>query len=270
LFLSGLTGEEQVDLFTGARQAVGAVLRNRRLVLDVNIAPASVQDLQIPARYAAVGDLVPLYLAFKDLGGNGVVLADPTVVADASAFADARHPVDVLDFIALHSIYLAVLQALAAARVTPLRAARAAAVQTVYDAALLAAAPLVPGARPVVAVDADWLNPGAGVAQAIHAAAGQLSFASANTLVWHGLKHLLAGQLLPALPADWTRLFTDYLVEARARITDAVPGTVTWSVNQLGTSRTFYWGVLNQDITMVAVDSAGHAWITTHYRPGRL
>ncbi|OQR64576.1 hypothetical protein B6E66_08205 [Streptomyces maremycinicus] len=260
---------ELPDLVTATGRTLAAALGKWRVTLDRHLA-------DVPAIRAALGlardrfttlDEEITLLRYHDTARSRPGGADPSIAAAGTAFADGRQPATVHDFTQLHALFLAAVHSFGGPYQASDHPKR---VGATYALAL--GSPAVAAAGPTrLGAQADWQTHQPGFALAVHAEAARLTFRTPNALAGHALKHL--PRTSPRIPDDRDGvedLIAGYLQEARGRITHTVPGTVTSSLAQTGTTRTYRFGTVNEHAAMVAVDPAGDAWISTYYAPSRV
>lgn len=104
---------------------------------------------------------------------------------------------------------------------------------------------------------------------------GDLRFAAVPNLLRHAFKHkprsIAADPQSACFPGS--QVFMDGLVslyQDDAQNTIKTFGNaVTSKAEQLGIHRTYYFGTVTEHVAMVAVNEAGHVWISTYYASGR-
>lgn len=255
---------ELAKVVTGAAD----VLRQHRIASDNDLAqvPAARATLGLAAgRYDEVPEQIRILMHYRSIINQGAVLGHPEVLAHAAAFADSRHPATAAEFLQAQAAFVAAVQSLKI-RYEP-NEHRPLAVG-LCNMALTAAA----GAQPqATGQDTAWMTFRPAFVTTVQAQVAQLNFGSEIALAGHALKHISIDKNPP--PADqpaMNRLILAYLEEARKRVIDTDPATVTSALDQSAGTRTYYFGTVGQHAAMVAVNSTGLAWISTYYAPGRI
>ncbi|MET8165860.1 hypothetical protein ABZT34_16675 [Streptomyces sp. NPDC005329] len=261
---------ELPDLVTATGQAFASALGRRRVTLDRHLVdvPAARTALGLAGRrFSTLDDEIAL-LRYHDTARSQPGGANPVIAAAGTAFADRHQAATVHDFTQLHAFFLAAVNSFGGAYDANTHPGR---VDAMY--ALAVGSPAAVAAGPVrLGAAADWQTHQPGFALAAHAeAARRLNFRTPHALAGHALKHVL--RTSPRIPGDQAGvhgLIATYLQEARGKITATSTATVTSALAQTGATRTYYFGTVNVHATMVAVDSAGDAWISTYYAPTRI
>ncbi|WP_327234130.1 hypothetical protein OG349_09075 [Streptomyces sp. NBC_01317] len=256
------------DLVTATERTFGAALGKWRVTLDSHLTeiPEVRTALGLAAgRFPSLDEQIALLRhrdSVRSLRGG----SDPVIAAAGTAFADRLQAATVHDYVQLHSFFLTAVNSFGGAYDPDTYPRR---VDAMY--ALAAGSPAAAGAGPVqLGTEADWKTHQPEFARTIHAAAAQLNFRTAQALVGHTLKHLLrGGPPVPAAAAGVHALVAGYLAEAREKITTTATNDVRSALAQTGAARTYYFGVVNQHASMVAVNSTGQAWISTYYAANR-
>ncbi|MBM9504642.1 hypothetical protein [Actinacidiphila acididurans] len=256
------------DLLTATDRDLGTALGKWRVTLDGHLAevPGVRATLGLADhRFTELDDEIGL-LRYADgvrqlPGGN-----NPEVVKAATAFAEAKQPATVHDFMQVHSFFLSAVNSFGGAYDKATYPGRA---ETMY--ALAVGSPAAAGAGPIRLGGADdWQTHQPGFALAIHAESPRLNFATRNALAAHALKHVLRGTAqIPGTPDGINALVATYLQEARDKITTTPTASATSALAQTGATRTYYFGTLTHHMTMIAVTPSGNAWISTYYAPTR-
>lgn len=286
VFLEDLRVSAQLpELLNGNQQAVVKVVRERRLILDTLLpnAEQARADLGItPAtRYAEPGDLIPLLQHYDTVKDSGAVLKYKYLLVEATKWADAHLSDDasVSSFIAAHGLYVSAVQDLLVAFYAgvgpePVEDVRGKLVEEAYALGHKAAEKARWGRAPWNAA-AAWRSYDAALPQKAQEKAVELRFAAVHNLVGHSFKHILKeskqDKQTARFPGD--QVFMDALVglyqdSAQNRI-KTFKDPVTSSMAQLGNHRTYFFGTVNFDVALVAVNEAGEVWITTYYAPER-
>lgn len=257
------------DLVTGTGRTLGAALGRWRVTLDSHLAdvPAARTALGLDAhRFTSVDEQIAL-LRYYESARSQPGGANPAIAAAGTAFADRRQAATVHDFTQLHSFFLSAVNSFGGAYDAATYPGRA---DAMYALAVGSPAAASAGVLRLGSA-ADWQTHRQAFASAVRDAAAQISFGTRNALAGHALKHLLRDAVqIPGDQAGVNNLIATYLRETRAKITDTPADAVTSALAQTGSGRTYYFGVVNQHATMVAVTATGDAWITTYYAPNRL
>lgn len=256
-------------LVTATDRTLGTALGRWRVTLDSHLqeVPAARTDLGLAGnRFTALDEEIAL-LRYYETARSQPGGSNPVVAAAGTAFADRQQAATVQDFAQLHSFFLSAVNSFGGAYDATTHPGR---VDAMYALAVGSPAAASAG-RLRLGSPADWQTHRQAFASAVRNAAAQINFGTRNALAGHALKHLLRGSTqIPGDQAGVHDLIAAYLQETRAKITATSADTVTSALGQTGSSRTYYFGVVNQHATMVAVSSAGDAWITTYYAPNRI
>ncbi|MFJ2650790.1 hypothetical protein ACIO1C_29235 [Streptomyces sp. NPDC087420] len=261
-------GNELPDLVTATDRTFGAALGKWRVTLDSHLEeiPEIRTALGLAAdRFPSLDEQIALLRhrdSVRSLRGG----SDPVIAAAGTAFADRHRAATVHDYVQLHSFFLTAVNSFGGVYDPHTYPAR---VDAMY--ALAAGSPAAAGAGLVqLGAETDWKTHQPEFARAIQAAAARLNFGTAQALAGHTLKHVLrGGPPVPAAAAGVHALVADYLAEARGKITNTATNDVRSALAQTGATRTYYFGIVNQHASMVAVNSTGQAWISTYYAPTR-
>jgi hypothetical protein len=258
-------GSELAALLIGGAPAYGPILGRRRIVPDNRILgnydpltglgdPRTPLGIAAP-RFGAPPELIPLWQHHDSYRNLAAVLQDPAVLTRATAFADQVAPnAAVADFINLHAFYLAAEQA----GVAP------GAVVAARNLGLTTANHL--GVGRVDLHTAAWQTNNPNFAATIVQNVNNLKYATRDALLAHSFKHRLRnGPQYQGDQASMDTLVQQYLADARTKIGAGDNPAVFSSLAQLGGSRTYYFGTLSVYASMVAVNEAGEAWISTFY-----
>ncbi|MYV51052.1 hypothetical protein [Streptomyces sp. SID3212] len=257
------------DLVTATDgRTFGAALGRWRVTLDSHLKeiPEVRAALGLAAgRFPSVDEEITL-LRHRDSVRALRVGSAPVIAAAGTAFADRIGVKTVHDYVELHSFFLTAVNGFGGAYDPNTHPGR---VDALY--ALAAGSPAAAGAGTAhLGGEADWKTHQPGFALAVHAEAARINFRTPNALAGHAFKHVpRGGPLVPAAAADVHALLADYLAEARQKIITTATNDVWSGLAQTGATRTYYFGTVNQHACMVAVNSAGHAWISTYYAPNR-
>lgn len=287
LFLDDLRRRRELaELLTSEAKAAIAPLRKWRIVLDSRLDEARQARTSLgigaPGCFEDVAALIPLMQHYDTIKNLGAVYAFPTLLADATTFADTQSPnANVGDFIQLHALYVNAVQGLLRASGDGIggpavtNGNRAALVTDAYNKGIAAAARAGVGRLGLNAASA-WSSHETNFATTAKQRAAELKFATNYALVGHAFKHLIRepekkeDKKFPGDQNFMNALVDKYLSDARRKITDTDAASVTSAVGQLGGHRTYYHGIVLEHTAMVAVNEAGEAWISTFYAPDRL
>ncbi|MGW0871021.1 hypothetical protein ACWD3Z_11095 [Streptomyces sp. NPDC002740] len=256
-------------LVTATDGTFAAALGRLRVTLDRHLAdvPEARTALGLAAdRFTTLDEQIAL-LRYHESARSQPGGANPVVAAAGTAFADRQQAATVLDFTQLHAFFLAAVSNFGGAYDANTYPGR---VDAMY--ALAVGSPAAAAAGPVrLGVEADWETHRPGFAPTIQAARARLNFRTPNALAGHALKHILRTTAqIPGDQAGVNGLIATYLQDARDKINATGAASVNSALTQTGTARTYYFGIVNQHATMVAVNSSGDAWISTFYAPTRL
>ncbi|MDR6978344.1 hypothetical protein J2X68_005070 [Streptomyces sp. 3330] len=257
------------DLLTATDRTLAGALGRWRVTLDRHLTgvPEARTALGLADhRFTALDEQITL-LRYHETARSQPGAANPVIAAAGTAFADRRQAATVHDFTQLHAFFLAAVNSFGGAYDAHTYPGR---VDAMY--ALAVGSPAAASAGPVrLGTVTDWQTHQPGFAVSVHAAAARLNFRTPDALAGHALKHVL--RTSPQIPGDQAGvhgLIATYLQEARDKVTATSTATVTSALAQTGATRTYYFGVVNDHATMVAVNSSGDAWISTYYAPTRL
>ena len=255
-------------LLNGAGDDFSKLVSRLRVTFDsqlTDIAEARTAFGLSQQRYDSTPERIALLAHYRSAKNLGIAF-NSNVLSDAGVYADSKNPASVADFVQLHAVFLAAVTSFRTAYQPAVHPGR---VEALHKLALNSAR----ATRPVairMGTRADWLAPSAGFVTAACENAAQLNFATENALVGHALKHILMGTTeLPTDQEEMDSLVESYLKEARGRIATDNPQGIHSALGQAGGTRTYYFGTVNVDVVMVAVNESGDAWISTFYRSGR-
>ncbi|HEX4788122.1 MAG TPA: hypothetical protein VH372_06635 [Actinospica sp.] len=287
VFLQDLmVAELLAPLLKGSLSEAGKIVRDRRIILDSYRAEAEEARTKMgikPAkRFTAMADLIPLLQHYESIKGSGAVLKFKDLPVEATKFADDHFPDDALvgDFIQAHGLYVAavqdLLQAVTVGGDEPAPEDKRMVMATnAYDLGRTVADQVGWGRLPLDA-RAAWEFDEPAFAKRVEQYVGKLGFATVQALLGHAFKHRVRGNppdkdntQFPGDEKFMYALVRGYRDDAHSKITANGGASVTSALGQLGTSRTYYFGVVNHHAAMVAVNEAGEAWISTYYAPER-